>query len=64
MWRYLAQAGYDPSYATMTVSPAAKYKCTGFNITVKLALPYKIWALGKLGASSFTMRSSLTVRNE
>jgi hypothetical protein len=64
MWRYLAQSGYDPSYATMTVTPAARYKCTGFNITVNLTLPYRIWALGSLGSSSFTMRSSLTVRNE
>ena len=64
MWRYVAQAGYNPSYATMTVSPAADFKCTGRNITVTLRMPYKLWALGKLGSSSFTMRSSLTVRNE
>ena len=64
MWRYVAQAGYDPAFATMTVSPAAQFKCTGSNITVILTMPYKIWALGSLGSSSFTMRSSLTVRNE
>ena len=64
MWRYVAQSGYDPSYATMSVSPAADFKCTGRNITVILTLPYRIWALGELGAASFTMRSSLTVRNE
>jgi Flp pilus assembly protein TadG len=61
MWRYVAQAGYNPSYATMSVSPAADFKCTGKNITVIMTLPYKIWILG---SSSFTMRSSLTVRNE
>jgi len=61
MWRYVAQAGYNPSFATMSVSPAADFKCTGKNITVILTLPYKIWVLG---SSSFTMRSSLTVRNE
>jgi hypothetical protein len=64
MWRYLAQSGYDPSYASMSVAPAADFKCTGKNITVILTLPYKVWVLGKLGNSSFTMRSSLSVRNE
>jgi Flp pilus assembly protein TadG len=64
MWRYVAQAGYDPAFATMSVSPAADFKCTGKNITVIMTLPYKIWVLGTLGSSSFRMRSSLTVRNE
>jgi hypothetical protein len=64
MWRYLAQSGYDPSYATMTVLPLDKFKCHGKNITVNLTLPYRIWSLGSLASSSFTMRSSLTVRNE
>jgi Flp pilus assembly protein TadG len=64
MWRYVAQSGYNPTYATMSVSPAADFKCTGKNITVILTLPYKIWSLGKLGGATFTMRSSLTVRNE
>ena len=61
MWRYLAQFNYDPSYATMNVSPAGDFKCTGKNITVNLSLPYKLWVLGNV---SFTMRSSLTARNE
>jgi Flp pilus assembly protein TadG len=61
MWRYLAQFGYNPSFATMTVSPAADFKCTGKNITVRLSLPYKIWVVGSTG---FTMSSSLTARNE
>jgi Flp pilus assembly protein TadG len=64
MWRYVAQSGYDPAYATMSVSPAGDFKCTGKNITVTLTLPYRLWALGELGTASFTMRSSLTVRNE
>jgi Flp pilus assembly protein TadG len=64
MWRYVAQSGYDPSFATMSVSPAADFKCRNKNITVTLRLPYRIWALGSLGSASFTMRSSLTVRNE
>jgi Flp pilus assembly protein TadG len=61
MWRYVAQSGYNPTYATMTVSPSADFKCSGKNITVRLSLPYKIWVLG---SSSFTMSSSLTARNE
>jgi Flp pilus assembly protein TadG len=70
MWRYLAQARYDPSLATMRIcdppattcgSTGANFKQTGQNITVTLSLPYKIWVLGN---RSFTMRSTLTVRNE
>ena len=61
MWRYLAQFGYDPTYATMTVSAAADFKCSGKNITVRLSLPYKIWVVGN---QQFTMTSSLTERNE
>lgn len=61
MWRYLAQFGYDPKYATMSVKPVGDFKCPGKNITVTLSLPYKIWILG---SSSFTMKSSFTVRNE
>jgi Flp pilus assembly protein TadG len=61
MWRYLAQFGYDPTYATMSATPANKFKCTGELITVNLSLPYKLWALGSV---SFTMRSSITARNE
>jgi TadE-like protein len=61
MWRYLAQFNYDPSFASMSVNPSADFKCTGKNITVNLSLPYKLWVLGSV---SFTMRSSLTARNE
>jgi hypothetical protein len=45
----------------MTVTPTADFKCTGKNITVNLSLPYKLWTLRN---RSFTMRSSLTARNE
>lgn len=61
MWRYLAQFNYDPAHATMTVAPMAEFKEPGKNITVTLALPYKIWVLG---SHLFTMKSSFTVRNE
>lgn len=65
MWRALVQFGYNPDAshgnAYMDVSPSASFKKSGENVTVTLALPYKIWVLGN---RSFTMRSSLTVRNE
>jgi Flp pilus assembly pilin Flp len=65
MWRALVQFGYNPDAshgnAYMDVSPVGNYKISGSNVTVTLALPYKIWVLGN---RSFTMRSSLTVRNE
>lgn len=75
MWRYLEQAGYDPSYASMgvcntpsttcgsTSRPAAenKFKSHGDFVTVVLSFPYKIFVLGN---KSITMKSSLTVRNE
>jgi hypothetical protein len=61
IWRYLAQFGYDPNYGAVTVTPLADFKNPGKNITVTLTLPYKIWAVGE---TAFTMRSSLTVRNE
>jgi len=75
MWRYLAQAGYDPSYASMgvcnppsttcgsTSRPAAEsnFKQSGLNVTVTLSLPYKLCTLRNL---SFTMASAFTVRNE
>jgi Flp pilus assembly protein TadG len=71
MWRYLAQAGYDPSYATMeictppstscgsTVSP--NFKDSSKNVTIVLTLPYKFFVLSNRG---ITMKSSFTVRNE
>ena len=70
IWRYLAQSGYDPSYATMRIctppatscgSTSPDFKASGKPITVTLSLPYKVWVLGN---RSFTMRTSYTVRNE
>ena len=75
MWRYLAQAGYDPSYAAMgvcnapstacasTSRPAAEsnFKSHGDLMTVTMSFPYKIFVLGN---KAITMKSSLTVRNE
>ena len=75
MWRYVAQAGYNPVYASMgvcnpptttcgsTARPAAQsnFKTSGLPVTVALSLPYKIWVLGN---RSFTMKSTFTVRNE
>jgi Flp pilus assembly protein TadG len=75
IWRYLAQAGYDPSYASMgicntpstscgsTSRPAAEsqFKVSGDNITVTVSLPYRFWVLP---FRAITMKSSLTVRNE
>ena len=70
IWRYLAQSGYDPSYATMGIctppatscaSTSSKFKQHGEFITVTLSLPYKIWVLGN---RQLLMRTSYTVRNE
>jgi Flp pilus assembly protein TadG len=65
MWNRLAQFGYDPSKATMTIttpgSAVAKWKETGANITVNLRCPYRFWAVPWM---SITMRSSFTMRNE
>jgi hypothetical protein len=75
MWRYLEQAGYDPTYAAMgvcnvttpncesTSRPAAQsdYKKSGERITVVLSIPFRIFILGN---RPITMKSSLTVRNE
>lgn len=70
IWRYLAQSGYNPSYATMGIctppatscgGTSANFKVSGKPITVTLTLPYKIWVLGN---RSFTMKTSYTVRNE
>lgn len=75
IWRYLAQAGYDPQYASMgicntpsttcgsTSRPAAEsnFKNSGTNITVTVSFPYRFWVLP---FRSITMKSSLTVRNE
>jgi Flp pilus assembly protein TadG len=75
IWRFLAQAGYDPSYASMgicntpsttcgsTSRPAAEsnFKVSGDNITVTVSFPYRFWVLP---FRTITMKSSLTVRNE
>ena len=65
MWNRLAQFGYDPSKATMTIttpgSAVAKWKETGANITINLRCPYRFWAVPWM---SITMRSSFTMRNE
>jgi TadE-like protein len=71
MWRYVAQSGYNPAYATMAVCDApplsacggasANFKKGGTNVTVKLSLPYKFWVLGD---RSILMTSTFTVRNE
>jgi hypothetical protein len=71
----MAQAGYDPSYASMgvcntpssscgsTARPPAgsNWKQTGENITVTMSFPYRIFVLGNM---PITMKSTLTVRNE
>jgi Flp pilus assembly protein TadG len=75
IWRFLAGAGYDPSYASMgicntptttcgsTSRPAAEsnFKVSGDNITVSVSFPYRFWVLP---FRTITMKSSLTVRNE
>jgi Flp pilus assembly protein TadG len=75
MWRFLAQAGYDPSYASMGVcdaptttcgstarpAPGAQWKVTNQLVTVTVSLPYRFWVLP---FRTITMKSSLTVRNE
>ena len=65
MWNRLAQFGYDPSHATMTIttpgSATAKWKSSGDNITVNLACPYRFWVVPWM---SITMRTSFTMRNE
>ena len=61
MWRHLATFGYDPSYATMTITPDANFKDTGENITIELSLPYKFFVIS---GSSLTMKTAFTMRNE
>jgi Flp pilus assembly protein TadG len=61
MWNRLAQFGYDPSKATMSISPLASWKLTGDNITINLSCPYRFWAVPWM---SITMRTSFTMRNE
>ena len=61
MWNRLAQFGYDPSKATMTITPLANWKATTENITVNLVCPYRFWAVPWM---TITMRTSFTMRNE
>jgi hypothetical protein len=75
MWRYLEQAGYDPSFASMGVcdppaancgstsrpAPGSQWKKHNQLVTVTLSLPYSIWVLGN---QAINMTSTLTVRNE
>jgi Flp pilus assembly protein TadG len=75
IWRYLAQAGYDPQYASMGICntpstscgstsrplPESQFKESGSNITVTVSFPYRFWVLP---FRAITMKSSLTVRNE
>jgi Flp pilus assembly protein TadG len=61
MWNRLAQFGYDPSQATMTITPLANWKATGENIQVNLMCPYRFWVVPWM---SITMRTSFTMRNE
>ena len=76
MWRYLEQAGYDPTYATMGVCdapdtscgstypfppPSLHWKEGGSKVTITLSVPYRFFVLGN---RPIIMKSSLTVRNE
>ena len=61
IWRYLSQAGYDPQYDSVAITPPGNWKASGQSITVTARVPYKIWVIGN---KSFTMESSFTMRNE
>jgi Flp pilus assembly protein TadG len=76
MWRYVEEAGYDATYASMGVCdvvtpdcgttypyPTAPllFKKTGDKVTVTLSVPYRIWILGN---RALTLKTSMTVRNE
>ena len=68
MWGYVAQAGYDPQYATMTIDlkgpggiGSGTWKNTGDFVTVNLSLPYRF---AILPTRPITMRSSFTMRIE
>jgi Flp pilus assembly protein TadG len=61
MWDRLAQFGYNPQYATMTISPLADWKLTGKSITVTLICPYRFWVVPWM---NIPMRTSYTMRNE
>jgi len=65
IWRYLAQAGYDPSKSTVmgsgTITPDANWKQPGKYIVVTLSCPYRFFILP---GQSITMRTVFTMRNE
>jgi Flp pilus assembly protein TadG len=76
MWRYVEEAGYDATYATMGVCDApntgcgttypfpaqpGNWKAGGEKITITLSVPFRFFVLGN---QPITMKSSLTVRNE
>jgi len=67
MWNYVAQSGYNPSYANMgvTLTNAAggtgTWKNSGDFVTVNLSLPYRF---AILPTRPITMRSSFTMRIE
>jgi hypothetical protein len=75
IWRYLEQAGYDPTYASMGVcnspssscgstsrpAPGTNWKRHNELMTVTVSFPYRFWVVP---FRTITMKSSLTVRNE
>jgi hypothetical protein len=78
MWRYLEQAGYDPTYATMGVCNVGNTTCGGPVLPVPPAPESDYKKSGErmtivlsvpfrfwaLGDRAIIMKSSLTVRNE
>ena len=59
VWRGLAQAGYDPAYATVNIG--GTWKTSGQNVNVNVQFPYRFWVLP---FRTITMRSTFTMRNE
>jgi len=75
IWRYMAQAGYNPTFVAMGVcnpgtvncsstsrpAPGSNWKVHGELVTVEASFPYRFFILRN---RAITMKSSLTVRNE
>jgi len=67
MWNYVAQAGYNPQYATMGVvlkdpsGGTGTWKNSGDFVTVNLSVPYRF---AILPGRPLTMKSSFTMRIE
>jgi Flp pilus assembly protein TadG len=67
MWKYVAQAGYEPQYATMGIDlknsagGPGTWKNSGDFVTDNLSLPYRF---AILPTRPITMRSSFTMRIE